>query len=190
MYYVILTFTRRYTRDRPSLMSKWKQDSSVNRILAQSCFLNLKLCLHHVSLAVRCLGSKSGRIAGRCDLMWRSRSLLRTVLELLGRNPGMLLAVRFDIWNRYRRCTSRMWLSCWCDVTRGRPERWRSLVLSDCLRRLNNDCIEIQKTGLGQYPVHRWILFPLRHERWPIPSIPPRRWTLCRRLHYSTSIFW
>ena len=35
---------------------------------------------------------------------------------------------------------------------------------------------EIQKTGLGQYPVHRWI--------------PPRRRTLSRHLHYATSIVW
>ena len=77
-------------------MSKWKRDSSVNRILAQSCFRNLKWRLNHVSLATRCLGRKRGRIAGRCGLMWRSPSLLRTVLELIGRNPGMFLAVRLD----------------------------------------------------------------------------------------------
>jgi hypothetical protein len=80
--------------DRPSLLSKWKRDSSLNRILAQSCLLNLKWRLHHVSLAARYLGSKLGQIAGRRGLMWRSRSLLRTVLELIGRNPRMLLAVR------------------------------------------------------------------------------------------------
>jgi hypothetical protein len=45
-----------------------------------------------------------------------SRSLLRTVLELIGRNPGMLLAVRLDVWNRFRRCTSLMWLSWRRDV--------------------------------------------------------------------------
>ena len=73
--------------------------------------------------------------------MWWSRSLLRTVLELISRNLGMLLPGRLDVWNRYRRCTSLMWLSCRCDVTRGRPERWRSLLLPDCLKRLNNDCI-------------------------------------------------
>jgi hypothetical protein len=55
--------------------------------------------------------------------MWRPRSLLWTVLGLIGYNPGILLAVRFDVWNRSRRCTSLMWLSCWRDVTRGRPER-------------------------------------------------------------------
>jgi hypothetical protein len=78
--------------------------------------------------------------------MWRSRNILRTVLELIGHNPGMLLAVRFDAWNRYRRCTSLMWLSCWCDVTRGWPERWQYLVLPDCLKRLNNDCIVLRWT--------------------------------------------
>ena len=82
-----------------------------------------------------------GRIAGRSGLMWRSQILLRTVLDLVGLNPGMLLAVRLDFWNRSRRGTSLMWLSCWHDVPRGRPERWLSLVLPDCPTRLNNDCI-------------------------------------------------
>ena len=91
--------------------------------MAQSCLLNLKWRLHHVSLAARFLGSNIGRIAGRRGLMWRPRSLLWTVLGLIGYNPGILLAVRFDVWNRSRRCTSLMWLSCWRDVTRGRPER-------------------------------------------------------------------
>ena len=91
--------------------------------MAQSCLLNLKWRLHHVSLAARFLGSNIGRIAGRRGLMWRPRSLLWTVLGLIGYNPGILLAVRFDVWNRSRRCTSLMWLSCWRDVTRGQPER-------------------------------------------------------------------
>jgi hypothetical protein len=33
------------------------------------------------------------------QLIWSS-------VELIGRNPGMLLAVRLDVWNRFRRCTS------------------------------------------------------------------------------------
>jgi hypothetical protein len=59
-----------------------------------------------------------------CDfwVMLCSRSLLRTVLELIGRNPGMLLAVRRDVWNRFIRCTSLMWLSWRRDVPHGRPE--------------------------------------------------------------------
>ena len=137
---------RRYTWDRPSLMSMWKRDSSANRILAQSCFLNLKWRIRDVSLAVRCIGSTIGQIVGRRGLMWRSRSLLRTVIELIGRNSGMLLPVRLDVWHRYRRCTSLMWLSCWCDVTRRRPERSRSLLLPDCLKCLNNDCIVLRWT--------------------------------------------
>jgi hypothetical protein len=81
---------------------------------------------------------------GRLGLMLCSRSLLRTVLELIGRNPGMLFAVRLDVWNRFRRCTSLMWLSRRRDVTRGRPERLRSLVLPDCLNRLHNDSIMLR----------------------------------------------
>jgi hypothetical protein len=97
-----------------------------------------------VSLAARCLGSKIGRTAGRLALMLCSRSLLRTVLELIGLNPGMLLAVRFDIWNHFRRCTSLMGLSWRRDVTRGRPERLWFLVLPDCLNRLHNDSIVLR----------------------------------------------
>jgi hypothetical protein len=51
---------------------------------------NLTGMRYHVSLAARCLGSKIGWIAGRLGLMLCSRSLLRTVLELIGRNPGMI----------------------------------------------------------------------------------------------------
>ena len=81
---------------------------------------------------------------GHLGLMLCSQSLLRTVLELIGRNPGMLFAVRLDVWNRFRRCTSLMWLSRRRDVTRGRPERLRSLVLPDCLNRLHNDSIMLR----------------------------------------------
>jgi hypothetical protein len=37
-----------------------------------------------------------------------------------------------------------MWLSWWRDVTHGRPERLRSLVLPDCLNLLHNDSIVLQ----------------------------------------------
>ena len=55
---------------------KWKWNSCVNRILAQSCLLNLKWRLHHVSLVARYRGSKIGWIAGHRGLMWRSQSLV------------------------------------------------------------------------------------------------------------------
>jgi hypothetical protein len=81
---------------------------------------------------------------GRLGLMLCSQSLLRTVLELIGRNLGMLFAVRLDVWNRFRRCTSLMWLSRQCDVTRGRPECLQSQELPDCLNRLQNDSIMLR----------------------------------------------
>jgi hypothetical protein len=110
------------------------------------------------------MGSTIGRIAVRRGLAWRSRSLLRTVLELIGRNPEMLLAVRLDVWNLSSRCTRVMWLSCWRDVT----------VLPDCLRRLNNYSI-----------VLRWISKCLvtmccANPAWSIP-IARRRWFSVRR---------
>ena len=80
----------------------------------------------------------------RLGLMLCSWSLLRTVRELIGRIPGMVLAVRRDVWNRFRRCTSLMWLSWRHDVPRGRPERLRSLVLPDCLNPFHNDSIVLR----------------------------------------------
>ena len=140
----------------------------MNGILAQSSLLNLKWRLQHVSLTARCLSSKIGRITGCRGLMWRSRSLLRTVLELIGRNPVMPFAVlvRLDVWNRSRRCTGFMWLSCWRDII--------TLVLLDCLKRLNNDCI-----------VFRWTTKCLAtmfcdNPAWSIP-ITWRRWFSMRR---------
>jgi hypothetical protein len=99
--------------------------------------------LHHVSLAA--VSRKHNWMdCGRLCLTLCSRSLLQTVLEMIGRNPGMLFAVRLDVWNRFRRCTSLMWLSRRRDVTRGRSERLRSLVLPDCLNRLHNDSIMLR----------------------------------------------
>ena len=46
---------------------------------------------------------------------------------------------------------------------------------------------KIQRTGLGQYPIHRRIPFPVRQQWWQISSFPPHRIMLCRRLRYSTS---
>jgi hypothetical protein len=49
--------------------------SSVNRILAQSCLLNLKWRLSHVCLPARWLGNSIERIAERRSLMWRLRDV-------------------------------------------------------------------------------------------------------------------
>jgi hypothetical protein len=78
-------------------------------------------------------------------LMLCSRSLLRTVLELIGRNPGMLFAVRLDVWNQFRRCTSLMWLSwrprhraarlTWCRrYLRFRIQDWANILFTDEFR--------------------------------------------------------
>jgi hypothetical protein len=168
--------TRRYSRERPSLLSRWNRDSSVNRMLAHSCILNLRSRLYHVR-----------RIAGHLGLMLCSRSLLRTVLELIGRNSGMLLAVRLDVWNRFRRCTSLMWLSWRRDVTRGWPERLQSLVVPDCLIRLHNDSIVLR--WQPQCLATTFCASPA----WGIP-IARRRWFSLRRgitLELSnTTVFW
>ena len=82
---------------------------------------------------------------GRLGLTLCSRSLLQTVLEMIGRNPGMLFCS--ETWcleSIFRRCTSLMWLSRRRDATRGRPERLRSLGLPDCLNRLHNDSIVLR----------------------------------------------
>jgi hypothetical protein len=56
-----------------------------------------------------------------------SRSLLRTVLELIGRNPGMLLAVRldFDFADAPALCT-------WCRrYLRFRIQDWANILFTD-----------------------------------------------------------
>jgi hypothetical protein len=94
---------------------------------------------------------------------------IATVLELIGRNPGILLAVRLDVWNRYGRCTSLMWKFWRRDVTRGRPERMRSLVLPDCLFRLHNNSIVLRwqpKCIASTFcPSPAWSI-PIARRRW------------------------
>jgi hypothetical protein len=91
-------------------LSRWY--SSVNRILAQFCLLNLKWHFNLVSLAARCLGSTLDGfqdVVARCD---DHETYMRTILELIDRNPEMILALRLNVWNRSRRFTSLMWLFC------------------------------------------------------------------------------
>ena len=127
-------------------------------------------------------------IAGRLCLMICSRNLLRTVLELIGRNPGMLLAVRLDVWNRFGRCTSLMWKSWRRDVTRGRPERMRSLVLPDCLFRLHNDSIVLRwqpKCIASTFcPSPAWSI-PIARRRW----FSSRRGITLQWCHANKTVF-
>ena len=61
--------------------------------------------------------------------------MYRSGLILL--RPGILLAVKVAVLSRSRRWTTRMYLSWWLDVTRGRPDRGRSLVVPNCWYRLH-----------------------------------------------------
>ena len=56
---------RRYTRARPSDRKRLKLDSSENRTLFHNLRGNRWRCWHHSTHALRCLGVRIGRIAGR-----------------------------------------------------------------------------------------------------------------------------
>jgi hypothetical protein len=48
---------------------------------------------------------------------YANTQLIWSSVELIGRIPGMLLAVRLDVWNRFRRCTSLMCIRSECTFT-------------------------------------------------------------------------
>ena len=126
--------TRRYTLERPSLLSRWNLDSSVKRIRAQSCCVCMCMCLlHHPNRATRWRCCRTGR-RGRMPC---SRNRSRTVRGLILLRPGVLLAAKEAVLSRSRRWTTRVYVSWRIDVTRGRPDRGRSLVAPNCWYRLH-----------------------------------------------------
>ena len=129
--------TRRYTLERPSLLSRWNLDSSVKRIRAQSCCVKYMCFLHQVHRVTRWRGCRTGRIAGRRGRMPRARNRLRTVRGLILLRPGIRLAAKEAVLSHSRRWTTRVYVSQRIDVTRGRPDRGRSLVAPNCWYRLH-----------------------------------------------------
>ena len=73
--------TRRYTLERPSLLSRWNLDSSVERTRAQSCCVKCMVRLHQVKRATRWRCWRTGRMAGRRGRMLRSCNRLRNVRD-------------------------------------------------------------------------------------------------------------
>jgi len=101
----------------------------------------LQMGLAHAKRCWRCRGVSSGPLNGRLARRPFSRSLRRTVAELIRGLclPGVSLAVDAAVLNRLRKCCSRIWRSCWSVVTLGCPGRGRSdtlfVVWNLCLRR-------------------------------------------------------
>ena len=118
-----LSFSRLQTLIRPSAFEIQKRDSSENNT---SCHL----CLVH-KRCWRCRGVSSGPLNGRLERRPFSRSLRRTVAELIWGLclPGISLAVDAAVLNRLRKSYNRIWRSCWSVVTLGCPGRGRSDTL-------------------------------------------------------------
>jgi hypothetical protein len=113
--YVIILTTWRYT---------WTTWTSA--VFTKVCFCpytsEKQFCLNDINASVMSRLDDNQRLCAigmlQAGLAQNVRCLLRTVLELISRNPGMLLTVRLDVWNRFRRCTSLMWLYWRRDVIR------------------------------------------------------------------------
>lgn len=91
------------------------------------------------ALLTRCFWRRTGRIAGRLGRMLCIQCLFLIVLEVIRLRPWIVRAVKLDVWNLFRRWTSRIWLSCLCDVTRGCPVLGWSRTFPDCWYHLHND---------------------------------------------------
>ena len=71
-------------------------------------------------------------MAGRRGCMPRSCNRLRSYRGLILLRPGILLAVKVAVLSRSWSWTTRMYVSWWLEVTRGRPDRGQSLVVPNC----------------------------------------------------------
>jgi hypothetical protein len=101
--------------------------------------------------AKRCWRCRSGPLNGRLARRPFSRSLRRTVAELIRGLclPGVSLAVDAAVLNWLRKCCSRIWRSCWSVVTLGCPGRGRSEHCS---------WFETSVWGVQQYFDGNWIV--------------------------------
>jgi hypothetical protein len=101
-----------------------------------------------------------------------SRNLLWTVLELIGRNPGMLLAVTLDVWNRF---PSR--IQDWANILSTDESRFhldssdgRSRVYRRVGERYADACV-IQRQSFGGGSVMVWGGITA-HGRTPLVVVP------------------
>jgi hypothetical protein len=88
--------------------------------------------LHQRTLSRLCNGVNTAPKYGLLGLMPCCRSRLRTVCELILRNPGIPVAVVDAKTVRFRRWKTRMYRSCPGVVMQGLPLLWQSFVEPVC----------------------------------------------------------
>ena len=129
------SFRRLYTRILPSRFCSRKRYSSLNQILRQFRNVQPLNLLYQRTLSRLCDGVNTAPKFGLLGLMPCCRSRLRTVYELILRNPGISAAVVDAATIRFRRWKTRMYRSCPGVVMRGLPTplaviRWTGLLES------------------------------------------------------------
>jgi hypothetical protein len=126
------SFRRLYTRILPSPFCSRKRDSSLKQILRQFWNVQPLNLLHQWTLSRLCNGVNTVPKYGLLCLMSCCWSRLRTVCELILRNPGIPAAVVDAATVRFRRWKTRIYRSCPGVVMRGLPLLWRSFVEPVC----------------------------------------------------------
>jgi hypothetical protein len=106
------SFPRLYTRILPSRFCSRKRDSSLNQILRQFRNVQLLNLLHQRTLSRLCDGVNTAPKHALMGLMPCCRSRLRTVCELILRNPGIPAAMVDAATVRFRRSKTQMYRSC------------------------------------------------------------------------------
>jgi hypothetical protein len=119
---------RLYTRILLSCFCSRKRDSSLNLILRQFRNVQPLNLLYHRTLSCLCNGVNTAPKYDLLGLMPCCRSRLRTVCELILRNPGIPAAVVDAATVRFRRWKIRMYRSCQWVVMRGLQLLWWSFV--------------------------------------------------------------
>jgi hypothetical protein len=109
-----------------------KRDSSLNQILRQFWNVQPLNMLHQWTFSCLCNGVNTAPKYGLLGLMPCCRSRLRTVCELILRNPGIPAAVVDAATVRFRRWKTRTYRSFQGVVMRGLPLLWRSFVEPVC----------------------------------------------------------
>jgi hypothetical protein len=109
-----------------------KRDSSLNQILRQFWNVQPLNMLHQWTFSCLCNGVNTAPKYGLLGLMPCCRSRLRTVCELILRNPGIPAAVVDAATVRFRRWKTQMYRSSPGIVTRGLPLLWWSFVDPVC----------------------------------------------------------
>jgi hypothetical protein len=126
------SFRRLFTRILSSRFCSRKWDSSLNQILRQFRNVQPRNLLHRQTLSHLCNGVNPAPKYGLLGLMACCRSRLRTVCELILRNPGISVIVVDAATVRFHRWKSRMHRSCPGVAMRSLSLLWRSFVEPFC----------------------------------------------------------